>query len=69
MAQPTPVSDEKALRAAVAFVWLATGLAVLHPSYRDLGRHYLAPLGLPDAVMYAACAAEVTSTVAAPARR
>jgi hypothetical protein len=47
------------LRWGVAFVWLWTGLAVLHPYYRNLGEAYLAPLGLPPAVMYATCAAEV----------
>jgi hypothetical protein len=47
------------LRRGVAFVWLWTGLAVLHPHYRELGTAYLAPLGLPAEVMYAACAAEV----------
>jgi hypothetical protein len=47
------------LRWGVAFVWLWTGLAVFHPYYRELGTAYLAPLGLPSAVMYATCAAEV----------
>jgi uncharacterized membrane protein YphA (DoxX/SURF4 family) len=47
------------LRWGVAFVWLWTGLAVLHPHYRELGTAYLAPLGLPPWVMYATCAAEV----------
>jgi DoxX-like protein len=47
------------LRWGVAFVWLWTGLAVLHPHYRELGTAYLAPLGLPAWVMYATCAAEV----------
>jgi hypothetical protein len=47
------------LRAGVAFVWLWTGLAVVHPYYRGLGESYLAPLGLPPGVMYATCAAEV----------
>jgi hypothetical protein len=47
------------LRWAVAFVWLWTGIAVLHPYYRELGEAFLAPLGLPSAIMYATCAAEV----------
>ncbi len=47
------------LRWGVAFVWLWTGLAVFHPYYREQGSAYLAPLGLPPAVMYATCAAEV----------
>jgi hypothetical protein len=57
-----PASGRSAARwmlAAVAFVWLATGLAVLHPEYRRLGEADLASLGLPAAVMYATCAAEV----------
>src|SRR5262249_49504361 len=52
-------ADSRALRAGVAFVWLATGLGVLHPYYRERGAPYLRPLGLPDGWMYAACAAEV----------
>jgi hypothetical protein len=47
------------LSGSLAFVWLFTGLAVLHPAYRRLGEAYLAPLGLPAWLMYAACAAEV----------
>jgi hypothetical protein len=47
------------LRWGVAFVWLWTGLAVLHPYYRELGSAYLAPLGLPPTVMYVTCAGEV----------
>jgi hypothetical protein len=52
-------SASRWLRWGVAFVWLWTGLAVLHPYYRTLGESYLAPLGLPPGVMYATCAAEV----------
>ncbi len=47
------------LRWGIAFVWLWTGLAVLHPYYRELGTSYLKPLGLPPLVMYVTCAAEV----------
>jgi hypothetical protein len=47
------------LRRGVAFVWLWTGLAVFHPYYRAEGEADLAPLGLPPAVIYATCAAEV----------
>jgi DoxX-like family len=64
---PPPTDDDRRsaadaarwLRRGVAFVWLWTGLAVLHPYYRELGTAYLAPLGLPPWVMYATCAAEV----------
>ena len=44
---------------SVAFVWLATGLLVLHPYYREQGQEALGRLGLPDWFMYATCAAEV----------
>lgn len=47
------------LRASVAFVWLATGIAVLHPAYRVVGEAYLARLHLGPWAMWAACAAEV----------
>jgi hypothetical protein len=47
------------LCASVAFVWLATGLGVLHPYYRQVGGEYLAPLGLPDWVMVATCVGEI----------
>jgi hypothetical protein len=47
------------LRLSIAFVWLFTGLAVLHPYYREVGQEYLARLGLPDSVMVATCAFEV----------
>ncbi len=51
--------DSRWLRAGVAFIWLATGLAVLHPHYRAEGVKYLQPLGMPDWVMVAACIGEV----------
>jgi hypothetical protein len=48
-----------ALRASVAFVWLATGLSVLHPTYRALGGPYLTRLGAPLWLMPVTCVAEV----------
>src|SRR5436309_11444585 len=54
-----PAADTRLLRAGVAFIWLATGLLVLHPYYREVGEQYLAPLGLPANVMIVTCAAEV----------
>src|SRR5262249_26250560 len=51
--------EERALCGSVAFVWLATGLSVLHPDYRQGGHEYLSRLGLPDGLMYATCAAEL----------
>jgi hypothetical protein len=47
------------LRAALAFVWLATGLGVVDPYYRAEGAAALAPLGLPEWVMCVTCAAEI----------
>lgn len=53
-------SDRIALRLAVAFVWLFTGLAVLHPYYREVGAYYLVErLGLPELLMYVTCVLEV----------
>lgn len=51
--------ESLALRAAVAFVWLATGLLVASPTYRQIGGDTLLALGLPVALMPATCAAEV----------
>ncbi len=51
--------DRLALRIAIAFIWLSTGLGVLHPYYREIGRRALEPLGLPEAAMFAACVIEV----------
>jgi hypothetical protein len=56
---PAVERDSRWLRASVAFVWLATGVGVLHPYYREVGHAYLARLGLADAVMFATCTAEV----------
>jgi hypothetical protein len=47
------------LRWSVAFVWLVTGVSVLHPYYQATGSAYLAPLGLPDGVMVATCLFEI----------
>ncbi len=47
------------IRLGIGFVWLFTGLAVLHPFYREEGMRYLSPLGLPEWVMFATCAFEV----------
>jgi uncharacterized membrane protein YphA (DoxX/SURF4 family) len=55
----TPRGPTLCLRAGVAFIWLATGLAVLHPEYRREGAAALAPLGLPPWVMVVTCAGEV----------
>jgi DoxX-like family len=58
-ARKSAVSGARWLRRGVAFVWLWTGLAVLHPHYRELGAADLARLGLPPEIMYATCVAEV----------
>jgi hypothetical protein len=51
------------MRWCVAFIWLWTGLGVLHPYYREKGAFYLAPLGLPAWVMWVTCAGEVALAV------
>ncbi len=55
---PSSRADARWLRAGLAFVWLATGLGVLHPYYRQLGAAFLSPLGLPPWVMVVTCAGE-----------
>jgi hypothetical protein len=52
-------SDARWLRWSVAFVWLATGLLVFHPTYREIGTEYLTRLHLPVWLMHVTCAAEV----------
>jgi hypothetical protein len=59
MTSLSPSGVARLLRAAIAFVWLWTGLAVLHPEYRRLGAESLARLGLPPELMYLTCAGEV----------
>src|SRR5262249_5321273 len=39
--------------------WLATGVLVVVPYYREVGLHYLDRLGLPSWLMVATCLAEV----------
>jgi hypothetical protein len=55
--EPQPAA--RLLRWAVAFVWLATGVLVVAPQYREIGSWYLDMLGLPDWLMYLTCAAEI----------
>ena len=54
-----PAWAARFLRAGLAFVWLATGLGVLHPAYRAAGAASLGRLGLPDWLMFVTCAGEV----------
>jgi uncharacterized membrane protein YphA (DoxX/SURF4 family) len=56
---PKPHTEVRWLCLSIAAVWLATGVAVLHPYYREVGTEYLAPLGLPASVMVATCVAEI----------
>src|SRR4051794_17555990 len=51
--------DSRALCAAVAFVWLASAFGVLHLYYWESAAPYVKQLALPDALVYATCAAEV----------
>ncbi|MCP4805131.1 MAG: hypothetical protein GY913_04430 [Proteobacteria bacterium] len=57
--QPGADKAARLLNLSVAAVWLATGVLVLHPTYRAEGALWLEPLGLPWWVMVPACAAEV----------
>jgi len=52
-------THQRILRGSVAFVWVATGLAVAHPYYREVGGAYLDRLGLPHALMFVTCGFEV----------
>ena len=52
-------TDVYSLRIGLALVWLATGLGVLHPYYRELGEASLKPFGLPSWVMIATCIGEI----------
>jgi hypothetical protein len=47
------------MRFGIGAVWIGTGVAVLHPHYREVGMGYLGELGLPESVMVVTCAAEV----------
>ncbi len=47
------------LRWGNASIWLATGLLVLATGYREFGGRQLDALGLPHALMWATCVAEV----------
>lgn len=58
-ADPTGSAEARALRASIAVVWLTTGCFVVFPQYRAIGGAYLAEMGLPDALMFFTCAAEV----------
>ena len=54
------LSDEgRWMKWSVAAVWLAGGLLVVHPYYRQVGSGYLVRLGLPGWVMGIACLLEV----------
>jgi len=56
---PTTKRDSLWLRAGLAFIWLATGLGVLSPYYREVGAESLGHLGMPPWLMIAACVFEV----------
>jgi len=55
----TAADDARLLRYGVAFVWLATGVLVVHPAYRSEGVSSLRRMHLPGILMYATCAFEV----------
>lgn len=52
-------AEVRALSAAVGVVWLATGLLVFHPVYREIGAAELGALGLPVWLMHVTCGAEI----------
>src|SRR4051812_518021 len=56
---PRDARTARALLVSVAFVWLATGVSVAHPYYRQIGDGYLAKLGLPSWLMVATCLFEI----------
>lgn len=55
--------DERTLRCSVAFVWAATALLVLHPTYRAEGQVWLDRLGLGPVWMWLACAGELVLAI------
>ncbi len=57
--QPLIPPSSRWFRWAVAVVWLATGILVLHPRYREIGLDYLHRYGLPSWMMVATCAREI----------
>jgi hypothetical protein len=50
---------ERILRYGMAFIWLATGVLVLHPHYRQLGSEYLGRMGIGPRLMVATCIGEI----------
>ena len=57
--EPEAEAGARALRRAVAVVWLLTAVLVLHPTYRMVGADYLSRLGLSEVWMFLACAFEL----------
>lgn len=55
---PAPL-DARWLRLSLMVVWVATGVLVMHPRYREVGGDYLARAGLPAWLMWATCLGEV----------
>jgi DoxX-like family len=51
------------LKAGTASIWFTTSVGVLHPYYRSVGHEWLARLGLPDWLMWVACAGELVLAV------
>ena len=59
MPKENVLSDTRLLKAGSAFIWLATALLVLTPSYQTLGAGYLDALHLPHGLMYLTCLFEL----------
>ncbi len=53
------VRESPWLRWGIAFVWLATAVSVLHPSYREIGQGYLDRIHMPEWLMWVTCAFEL----------
>jgi len=64
MTEPIYADDaERLLRYGMAFIWLATGVLVIHPHYREIGGDYLATMGLGSELMVATCIGEIALAV------
>lgn len=69
MTVPASARELLWLKAGCASIWLTTALGVLHPFFRSVGHTWLSRLGLPDALMWLACLAELGLGVAVLAAR
>jgi DoxX-like family len=59
ISRSTAERDAVWLRLGLAFIWLATGLGVLHPRYQKIGQEYLTYFHLPAHLMVTTCIFEI----------